>query len=56
MSIGLEVILIFVAGACLFGVAAMSMKARHRALTKRNQRREQRNFREENAAVSQLWN
>lgn len=56
MSFGLEVMIVFAVGACLLGVAAMSMKARHKTLTKRNSLRERRKFQEQNSSVSQRWN
>ena len=56
MTFGVEIILVFVAGACLFGVAAMSVKSRQRTLSRRNALKEKRKFREQNAALSQRWN
>ena len=55
MSFGVDIILIFAAGACVLGVFVMSVRARHRSLTKRNALRGQRKFREQNAAVARRW-
>jgi hypothetical protein len=55
MSIGLEVIVIFCSGALLFGIAALSLKARQRTLNRRTQLQERRKFRERNAKISERW-